>query len=258
MTTVTASGIEVFYGRGRTRVQALRGVRVAFDDTRSLGIAGESGSGKSTLARVLVGMIEPDAGEVSIDGVPLSTMPVRGPLSRSRRVQMVFQDPSASLNARMTVSGTLAEALLVNGIEVDRRAEVDRLLDLVELPSAAKERYPFELSGGQKQRVAIARSLACRPSVLVCDEPTSALDVSVQAAILRLLADVRREERLALAVITHNLDVVRALCDDVVVMREGAVVEAGSSAHVFENPSDAYTRELLAAVPRMRYQPLSA
>lgn len=258
MTRIEARGIKVTYGHGRHTVDALKGVDIDFDDVRSLGIAGESGSGKSTLAKVLLGMVSPNEGHVLIDGQPMESLPKKGPGSRSRQVQMVFQDPTSSLNPRTNVGSTLAEAMIVNDIDCDRSKEVRRLLGLVGLEDAFASRYPYQLSGGQKQRVAIARALACRPSVLVCDEPTSALDVSVQGAMLELLAKVRDEENLALAVITHNLDVVRALCDDVVVLNAGDIVERGATDGVFGNPQHPYTRTLLDAVPRLRYQPFSA
>jgi ABC-type dipeptide/oligopeptide/nickel transport system ATPase subunit len=257
MTQLAATGVEVFYGHGRRRVQALHGVDIHVDEHRSLGIAGESGSGKTTLARAMLGMIKPDKGSVTIDGAVLQELPKRGSRSRSRQIQMVFQDPTSSLNPRATIGATLSEAFTVNDIEVDRKTEVRRLLELVGLREDFADRYPFQLSGGQKQRIAIARALACRPSVLICDEPTSALDVSVQADMLDLLATVRREERLALVVITHNLDVVRALCDDVAVMNQGRIVEQGPTVEIFESPADPYTRTLLSAVPRLRFRPFS-
>lgn len=258
MSELRADGVRVTYGHGARRVEALKGVSVAFTSERSIGIAGESGSGKSTLGRLLVGMNAPDSGSVTLDGISLATVPRRGAGALSRRVQMVFQDPGSSLNPRMTVGEALQEAMRVNAIDVDPIAETRRLIDIVGLDSDAASRYPFQFSGGQRQRIAIARALAVRPNVIVCDEPTSALDVSVQAAILRLLRELRYEKNLALAVITHNLDVVRYLCDDVVILRHGEVVEHGATADVFSAPTDAYTRALLDAVPAFRYEPFSA
>jgi ABC-type glutathione transport system ATPase component len=258
VTTLEASSVHVYYGHGGQRVHALRGVDVRVTSQRSLGIAGESGSGKSTLGRLLLGMSVPDSGVVRIDGTSLAEVPRRGRDSIHRRIQMVWQDPASSLNQRMTVGATLREALTVNGIEADPQAETARLLDMVELESEAADRYPFQFSGGQRQRIAIARALAVRPEVLVCDEPTSALDVSVQAAILELLRQIRLETNLALAVITHNLDVVRYLCDDVVIIREGEVVEEGPTTSVFDSPADNYTRALLDAVPTFAFEPFAA
>ena len=161
----------------------------------------------------------------------------------------------SSLNPRMTVGETIREALQVNAIPGDHRAEVTRLLGTVGLDAAAVKKYPFEFSGGQRQRVAIARALAVRPQVLVCDEATSALDVSVQASVLNLLRDIRREVGLALAVVSHNLDVLRYLCDDIAVMRDGVVVESQPAEDLFQHPQDPYTRMLLETVPRFAVTP---
>ncbi len=258
MTTLEATDVHVFYGTGHRKIHALRGVSVSVSSSRSLGIAGESGSGKSTLGRLLVGMNQPDSGSVSIDGRSLTSLPRRGAGSLPRRIQMIFQDPGSSLNPRMTVHDTIAEALRVNQISVVSGEETRRLLQIVGLDSDAGRKFPFQFSGGQKQRIAIARALASRPDVLICDEPTSALDVSVQAAILDLLRSLRLETGLALAVITHNLDVVHYLCDDVAIVRNGEVVEFGSTERVFAQPTDPYTRKLLDAVPAFPYEPFSA
>lgn len=258
MTILRAQEVHVVYGHGTRKVHALRGVSVSVSSARSLGIAGESGSGKSTLGRLLVGMSKPDSGSVAIDEIQVGSLPRHGAGSLPRRVQMIFQDPGSSLNQRMTIRETLSEALKIHEIDVDVRAETRRLLQVVGLDSDAQDRYPFQFSGGQKQRIAIARALAVRPEVLICDEPTSALDVSVQAAILQLLRSIRLETGLALAVITHNLDVVRFLCDDVVIVHEGEVVESGPTDAVFSQPGDPYTRTLLDAVPTFSYEPFSA
>lgn len=257
MKSLKAQDVRVTYGHGSRAVQAVRGVSLAFSADRSLGIAGESGSGKSTLARALVGLLQPGSGTVEWGGRSILELPKHGPGSLTRTVQMVFQDPGSSLNQRMTVGDTLREALAVNAISGDHKAEVERLLNQVELKASDAVKYPYQFSGGQKQRIALARALAVRPEVLVCDEMTSALDVSVQAAILNLLREVRRETGLALAVVTHNLDVVRYLCDDVVVMRSGEVVEHGGTGEVFSDPQDLYTKRLLAAVPKFRFEPFS-
>ena len=247
--------LHVVYGHGSSAVHAVRGVSISVSTERSLGLAGESGSGKSTVARALVGMNPPTEGTVLWNGVPLSKLPSRGPGSRPRIVQMVFQDPMSSLNPRMTVGDAIREALKVNDIPGDHRTEVVRLLKTVGMDASAVEKYPFQFSGGQRQRVAIARALAVRPEVLVCDEATSALDVSVQASVLNLLRDIRRDSGLALAVVSHNLDVLRYLCDDIAVMREGLVVENRPAEELFRDPRDPYTRMLLAAVPRFAVAP---
>jgi ABC-type glutathione transport system ATPase component len=247
MTELVASGLSVRY---RAHL-ALSDVDIALSRGESLGVAGESGSGKSTLAKALVGLVQPHAGQVTWAGRPLSALSRRGPGSRSRTVQLVFQDPNSSLNRRMTIGATIAEALVVNGIEADVPGEVARLLDLVGLASGDVGRYPHELSGGQRQRIALARALAVRPQVLICDEITSSLDVSVQAQILNLLREIHRDTGTGLIVISHNLDVVRYLCRTVCVLRHGRIVESGPTDRVFANPREQYTRELLAAVPRL-------
>ncbi|MBP2328960.1 ABC-type glutathione transport system ATPase component [Kibdelosporangium banguiense] len=257
MNGIVAEGIEVSYGRGRRKVRALNHVSVAVQRGNSLGIVGESGSGKSTLGRVIAGLLEPDSGTVDLDGTPLASMPRTGPGSLSRVRQMIFQDPNSSLNQRMPAGAMIREALVVNGIECDPKEEMVRLLDLVGLPATAADSYPFELSGGQRQRIAIARALAAQPRFLICDEITSALDVSVQSAILRLLRDIRDQNELTLAFITHNLDIVRALCDEVIVLQDGHIVEAGPTSDVFDHPQDLYTRSLLDAVPRFPWRPFS-
>ncbi|MFT4041544.1 MAG: ABC transporter ATP-binding protein [Gordonia sp. (in: high G+C Gram-positive bacteria)] len=257
MTTLSAKDIHLSYGRGRNKVHALSGVSLSITTGRSVGIAGESGSGKSTLARVLLGASTPDEGSVTIDGEPLLSLPARGPNSRARRVQMIYQNPGSSLNQRMTVGDTLLEALNANRHGVDADKEVRDVLDFVGLESAAQRRYPFQFSGGQKQRIAIARALIVKPQALICDEPTSALDVSVQASIMLLLKEVRQQTGLALAVITHNLDVVHYLCDDVAIMRHGKIVECGPTSAVFDNPQDGYTRTLIGSLPRFSHVPFS-
>ncbi|MFF0740278.1 ABC transporter ATP-binding protein [Streptomyces sp. NPDC004111] len=203
---------------------------------RATGLVGESGSGKSTLARAAAGLT-PYRGTIS--GVP------RG------RVQMVFQDPSSSLNPRMSIGDAVAEGVRVPRAE--RAREIARLLELVSLPASCAGRYPRELSGGQRQRVAIARALAARPEVLIADEITSALDVSVQGSVLNLLRDLRAELGLTMLFISHNLAVVRYVCDAVAVMRHGHLLEHGPVDEVTTAPQHAYTRALLDAVPRLTH-----
>ncbi|MBP2329235.1 peptide/nickel transport system ATP-binding protein [Kibdelosporangium banguiense] len=251
MSELAATGLSVRYGSGRRAHMALCDVTVALNRGESLGLAGESGSGKSTLGKALVGLLDPYAGEVSWAGKPLSALPRRGPGSRSRTLQLVFQDPNSSLNQRMTVGATIAEALVVNQIEADVPVEVARLLEVVGLDPRDAGRYPYQFSGGQRQRIALARALAVRPEVMICDEITSSLDVSVQAQILNLLRDIHRETGMGLIVISHNLDVVHYLCRTVCVLRNGEIVEHGQTEQVFTDPRDEYTRELLAAVPRL-------
>ncbi len=250
-----ADDVHVVYGHGRNRVHAVRGVSFAITPETSLGLAGESGSGKSTVARALVGLLEPSQGAVTWRGAALASLPQRGEGSRARTVQMVLQDPMSSLNPRMTAGDAIREALLVNDIPGDHRAETVRLLRMVDLDAAGVDKYPFQFSGGQRQRIALARALAVRPDVLVCDEMTSALDVSVQAQVLNLLRDIRNDTGLALAVVSHNLDVLRYLCDEIAVMRDGVVVEHAPADELFRQPREEYTRMLLASVPRFSVAP---
>jgi oligopeptide/dipeptide ABC transporter ATP-binding protein len=232
-------------------LRAVDGVDLTIERGEALALVGESGSGKSTLARALTGLVPLSAGEIRLDGRVLRG----GRRSRAdqRRVQMVFQDPYSSLNPRLTVGGVLHELLRVH--QVVPRAEVDafsrELIGLVGLTEDALSAYPRQFSGGQRQRVAIARALALRPELLVADEPVSALDVSVQATILNLLQDLRSTLGLTLLLISHNLAVVRHLCDRVAVMYLGRIIEVAPAAGLFAAPRHPYTSGLLAAIPRM-------
>jgi ABC-type glutathione transport system ATPase component len=233
----------------REPFRALDGVSLTLSRGEVLGIVGESGAGKSTLARCVVGVQRPTAGRVRFAGRPLSPGSDR---EQRRAIQMVFQDPYASLNPAMTVGAMLSELLRVNGLAADRRtalARVGELLEMVGLPAAARDRRPRTFSGGQRQRVGIARALALEPALLVADEPVSALDVSVQASILKLLKRLQEELGLTVLLISHDLAVVHQLCDRVIVLRDGKVVEGGPVRDLFADPREPYTRELLAAAP---------
>ena len=239
------------FGRARGVVSAVDGVSLAVAPGRTLAVVGESGCGKSTLARLLLRLVEPDAGRIELDGQDLRALDERALLRARRHVQMVFQDPFGSLNPRMSAGDTLAEPLRLHAVVPagERAAQVRRLLDQVGLPAEAARRYPHEFSGGQRQRLAIARALAAGPKVLVCDEPVSALDVSIQAQILNLLADLQRELGLAYVFISHDLAVVRQVATEVAVMYLGRFVETGPAAQVFARPRHPYTQALLGAVP---------
>jgi oligopeptide/dipeptide ABC transporter ATP-binding protein len=215
-----------------------------------LGLVGESGCGKSSLARALVGL-EPATGEIILDGQPL---PARRTREQARRVQIVFQDPYASLNPRMTVRHTVEEMLRMHRLRPTAQiaGRASELLDLVGLTSRVFDARPAALSGGQRQRVAIARALALEPDVLVADEPTSSLDVSVQAVILELFACLRDDLGQALLLITHNLAVVSAMCDRIAVMYLGRIIEQAPARALLADPRHPYTRRLLAAVPQLR------
>ena len=243
--------------RGFGSVRAVDDVSFTLREGGSLGIVGESGSGKTTTARIVVGLDRPDAGEVRVRGRARSG-PARGRarrLARAREVQMVFQDPYLSLDPRTGVEAVLRETLRLHFPAMDHARRVRELLDQVGLGTRAADALPRDLSGGQRQRVAIARALAVEPAVLVLDEAVAALDVSVQAQILNLLADIREQTSIGYLFITHDLGVVRCVTDDVLVMRHGAVVEAGRTADVLAAPQHPYTRLLLESVPRPGWDP---
>ena len=225
---------------------------VTFDIRRgeTLGIVGESGSGKSTLARCIARLVQPDAGEIRVGELDFGRL-AHGALRRARkRIQMVFQDPYGSLDPRRTVGSLIAEGPIVHGVAAATASKrALELLELVGLDTRAAQRYPHEFSGGQRQRIGLARALALEPQVLIADEPVSALDVSVQAQVLRLLADIRERLHLTVLFITHDLRVAAQVCDSTAVMRHGEIVEYGPTAEVYAAPRHAYTRELLAAVP---------
>ena len=238
-------------------VQALRGVSFSLQAGRSLGIVGESGSGKSTLARLVMALDKPTAGRVLLDGRDLHALP-REELRRARRdFQMVFQDPYGSLDPRQTVERIVTEPLAAQG-ERDAstlRRRAAEVVDSVGLRAGDLDKYPHEFSGGQRQRIAIARALVTRPRLIVADEPVSALDVSVQAQVLNLLQDLQAEFGVTYLLISHDLAVVHHLCDEVVVLYQGQVVEQGPPETLFAAPAHPYTRQLLEAVPRAEPPP---
>ena len=251
-----ARGLRRRFTNGNTVVDALRGVDLSIATRARVGIVGESGSGKSTLVRLLAALDTPTEGQALFDGRPVSGLPERRLADLRSRVQLVFQDPRSSLDPRMTVERIVTEPLRSSRLK--RRGDVpalsserfEQVLDSVGLDLAFARRYPHELSGGQRQRVAIARALAPDPDVLIADEPVSALDVGVRAQVLNLLSDLVRDRGLTLVFVSHDLAVVRLLCDTVAVMKDGLIVEQGSVADVYDHPRDAYTADLLAAVPR--------
>lgn len=236
-----------------TYFDALDGVSLQVRRGQTLGIVGESGSGKSTTAKVLVGLEKPTSGQVKFAGEPVTSFNRSLRRRLGRILSVVFQDPATALNARMTVQDTLKDPMKVHGIgtSASRAEKVRELVGLVGLPPSTLDALPGQLSGGQRQRVAIARALALDPEVIIADEPTSALDVSVRAQILNLLTDLKSELGLAMVFISHDIQTVRYLSDEIAVMNKGRIVEFGDAAHVFESPSDPYTRSLLGAAPSL-------
>lgn len=244
MSELSVQGLKVQYGRHI----AVDGATFTVPHGGALGVVGESGSGKTTLARAIVGELPRAAGDVRLGGVPLTRR-------RRRQVQLVPQDPYSSLNPRLTVGQTLGELLRVHGSvpRQQRTARIASLLETVKLDPDMANGYPLEFSGGQRQRIALARALAVEPRVLVADEPTSALDVSVQQSVIELLRTLRAELQLTILFISHDLGVIHELCDEVLVMRDGAIVEHGG-ADFFRAPAHPYSRELLTSVPRLRHR----
>ncbi len=240
-----------YFPRGRTRFAAVQDVSIELPAGETLGIVGESGSGKSTLARCIVRLYEPDEGKVFFDGVDFTALGPRALREKRRDIQMIFQDPLASLNPMMTVQGAIEDPLVIHkiGTPAERARRVRELLELVGLDPAAANAFPFEFSGGQQQRIGIARALALNPKLLICDEAVSALDVSIQAQILRLLQDLQAQLGLAYLFISHNLAVVEHMSDRIAVMYEGKVIEYGLVEEIFEAPRQEYTRTLIESVP---------
>ncbi|WP_230977559.1 ABC transporter ATP-binding protein [Georgenia yuyongxinii] len=235
------------------KIHAVDGVTLAVRHGETLGIVGESGSGKSTTAKILVGLETPTSGEVWFKGRQIESFNAAVRREIGRVVSVVFQDPATALNARMLVRDALRDPLDVHrvGSPRQRAARVRELIHLVGLPDSALEALPTQLSGGQRQRVAIARALALEPEVIVADEPTSALDVSVRAQILNLLTDLKGRLGLSLIFISHDIQTVRYVSDRIAVMNRGKIVEEGTVAEIFANPSDPYTRTLLGAAPSL-------
>jgi len=232
-------------------LHAVDGVSFDIGAGETLGLVGESGCGKSTLSRTLLRLVQPASGRIVLDGTDIAPLSVRALKPWRRRVQMVFQDPYASLNPRRSVFDILESVLVVHGVsqKEERRKRIAAILDRVGLPSDAASRYPNEFSGGQRQRIGIARALVVRPSLVVLDEPVSALDVSVQAQILNLLVELKEDFGLSYLFISHDLSVVRYIADRVMVMHKGKIVETGGYQDIWDHPQHPYTRSLIASVP---------
>jgi ABC-type glutathione transport system ATPase component len=262
LTKVFPHGESPFGGKARGEVRAVDDVSLEIHAGETLGLVGESGSGKSTLGRLILRLIEPTSGEVRFEGQDLLAAG-RGEMRGLRRdLQIIFQDPFASLDPRFRVEDVIAEPLIIHGAtgngagesghpKLEIRRRVAELLRAVGLDESVRTRYPHEFSGGQRQRIGIARALALRPKFVVCDEPVSALDVSVGAQIVNLLAQLQRDFGLTYLFISHSMPVVRYLATRIAVMYRGKIVEVGETAQITERPAHAYTRSLLEATPQL-------
>ena len=236
-------------------IKAVDGVSMEIQKGEILGLVGESGCGKSTLSRLIMQLIPPTSGSVILNGVNLSSLSAADVRGSRLEFQMVFQDPYASLNPRMTVFSTIAEAMKQRHRNLGGpllETKVAELMSTVGLDASQMKRYPHEFSGGQRQRIAIARALAPEPALIIADEPVSALDVSIQSQILNLLKDLQRDLGLTMVFISHDLGVVHYIADRIAVMYKGKIVEIGAANEVFHNPQDDYTKRLLASIPKLK------
>ncbi len=258
MALLSVSDLKTSYVSGGNVVHAVDGVSLDIHAGETVGLVGESGCGKSTLGKTILRLVEPRSGGIVFDGTDLGSLSGRRLRAYRRRLQMVFQDPFASLNPRHTIGDILTAPLKVHGLgrSDERRRRVEDMLGRVGLPPSAASRYPHEFSGGQRQRLGIARALILGPELVICDEPVSALDLSIQAQILNLLAAMKREFKLSLLFISHDLSVIRYFADRVLVMYLGRIVETGTYRQIWQRPLHPYTRALIDAVPdptRRRY-----
>ena len=240
------------------KVTAVDGLTIKLMPGETIGIVGESGCGKSTTANVMCGLQAPTSGKVYFKGVDVTKRTADMRKTIGRVISVVFQDPATALNARMTVHDQLLDPMIVHNVrtKAEREKRIKELIEMVGLPSSVLEALPGQMSGGQRQRVAIARALSLKPDAIIADEPTSALDVSVRAQILNLLTDLKKELGLSMVFISHDIQTVRYISDNIIVMNKGKAVERGTAAEVFNNPKDDYTRLLLGAAPSLLHPDL--
>jgi peptide/nickel transport system ATP-binding protein len=245
-------GKESFLGKQKSVFKAVNQVSFFIDKGETLGLVGESGCGKSTLSKSILGLQEISGGAVYFDGQDITHLSSEGWRKQRRDIQIIFQDPYAALNPRIKIGDAIKEPMLVHHIasgSADLEKKMEHLLEAVQLPKNAKDKYPHEFSGGQRQRICIARALAVNPRLIICDESVSALDVKIQAQILRLLKTLQAESQLTYLFITHDLNVVRSVSDRIMVMEQGRIVESGNTERIMLHPQEDYTKRLLAAVP---------
>ncbi|MEE9327745.1 MAG: ABC transporter ATP-binding protein [Cocleimonas sp.] len=244
---------DAFFKKNQRHIQATKNVSLVIKQGETFGLVGESGSGKSTIARMVAGLQQPDSGSIIFDNVELINNPDKSAVKQTHlQLQMIFQNPYSSLNSRMKINDIIAEPILFHKLASKSKVAgiVGDLLDHVGLGRKSGLKFPHEFSGGQRQRISIARALASRPRLLICDEPTSALDVSVQAQILNLLKDLQDELGLTMLFISHDLPVIRQMCDRVAIMRKGKILEVAETEEFYENPQNSYSKELLELMPR--------
>ncbi len=241
------------FSRTTGYVKAVDGVSFDLRRGETLGVVGESGCGKSTTSRAILMLNKPCGGTIKVNGIDISTVKGKDLLEYHRKVQVVFQDPQASLNPRHTIRDILTEGMIYHGLitKDEANATAAKLLEQVGMPSTILDRYPHEFSGGQRQRICIARAIALKPELLICDEAVSALDLSIRAQVLDLLADLKRELGLSFLFITHDIGVVQHIADRIIVMNKGKIEESGTCDEVLKSPKKEYTRYLMASVPKI-------